>query len=567
MEKRIGKNGIERKLLGKVTLVFFISYVVFSAASFYMLFSTLSQQITADNRRMLGTVESQLAGIMSTCQQSETQIISDEELADRIREVDKSHYPYVAAYHVNEVLARYVRTMPYIETIALMGPDRSFHSTGVNYEQITDSFRNEKWFLDFKQSGKRNILSPIYEDMTNNRRFKVFSYVARYINVFSPEKEELFLFLSFSVDNIRSQLGSQDLLVTNNWGEQICSSHSIEPQQVDKLSFKDNMEISKGYYIFRGQVQDGELQIYLPVSAGTIFSGAADSLVVLAVLFALCLGAMVLLVSITVKRMLKPVYVLRNAMEFSAKGRFDIRAEVKSKDEFEYLANGYNLLIDRLQGYIHELRENEAIKTQMQNDLLMSQIHPHFIYNTLNSAVYLVEEGENSGAIQVIDSLIDILQNTVRMGEKEIFTTVKQELKLLSAYLCIQAVRYPESFVCNVSCSQELEEQYLPRVTIQPLVENALFHGILPKEEPGEISVKIYKDRPGRMTIEVRDNGVGIKDMEHIFQRQAGDSHRIGLANIKNRISYLFGNLPAGVEIESKPGQGTCVTIFIPIDE
>ena len=262
----------------------------------------------------------------------------------------------------------------------------------------------------------------------------------------------------------------------------------------------------------------------------------------------------------------RPIHEITTTVQAAYSGNLTVKTNVKSGDELEILSNCFNKLTEDLQLHIDKLISDEKVKKQMQMDLLISQIHPHFIYNTLNSDIYLIEDEEYEESIEMIYALINILQNTVRIDSREIFSTLERELNLLTDYVMIASARYPERFTLEVECDSSLYREFVPKVLIQPLVENAINHGVIPSGSKGKIKV-IIQHRDQWLFISVEDDGIGFDQgkLDAAMSRSSSDLHGVGLANIFNRISFLYNEAGYKFNIQSLT-QGTRVEISLPMD-
>ena len=253
-----------------------------------------------------------------------------------------------------------------------------------------------------------------------------------------------------------------------------------------------------------------------------------------------------------------------------ARGNLDVSMPIKGKDEISVLAYGFNSMISDLKQYIKESVENEKIKREMEIDLLISHINPHFIYNTLNSVIYLARENRDTDIIKMVDAFIKVLQNSISFGDKGRYATIRQEIESVENYDLLQQYRYPDTYSIQYCIDGDILDYMVPKMILQPLVENALFHGICPKEDSGIILINIKKvDK--HVKIEIIDNGVGINQdkLNNIIVTGRNNIDNssvrsIGISNIRNRIRNLYSTY-GSLDIESNQGKGTKVEIIIPV--
>ncbi|WP_199614359.1 cache domain-containing sensor histidine kinase [Paenibacillus alkalitolerans] len=267
----------------------------------------------------------------------------------------------------------------------------------------------------------------------------------------------------------------------------------------------------------------------------------------------------VLLLYFTLSRwMISPFKRMIQLMKKVQKGDLHGRLSVRGKDEVAQLGQALNTMVERLS----ELIDREYIAVLNKRDAeyraLQSQIQPHFLYNTLNGFVALNRLGQADRLEQAIFSLSDMLRYT--LGHSE-WTTVREEFDFLARYCELQRIRFEERLQVTINAQKEAENIAIPKLLLQPLVENAIIHGIEPKDGPGclEVSARLEEHAGGRrLRVRIADDGVGFSDTG----RPGGN---VGLTNVRERLKLAYEN--ASFTIDSVPGSGTLVTIDIPIKD
>ena len=212
-----------------------------------------------------------------------------------------------------------------------------------------------------------------------------------------------------------------------------------------------------------------------------------------------------------------------------------------------------------------ELNRQEQDKLRaMELALLQSQINPHFLYNTLDTIIWLVETGKNEQAVEMVTSLSNFFRSSLSQG-RDIITLGEEEIHVRS-YLEIQQVRYRDILRYEIHVQPELRGCVLPKLTLQPLVENALYHGIKLRRGLGCILVDAAQE-DDRVRITVRDDGAGMPPERLQQLRQSLDTEEqvgFGLRTVYRRLRLLYGE-QCSMELESEPGAGTTVTLRFPI--
>lgn len=275
---------------------------------------------------------------------------------------------------------------------------------------------------------------------------------------------------------------------------------------------------------------------------------------------------MIFLSWIISRNITNPIKEVVLSMEEFRKGNWPKPLRTYSEDEIKSLIEGYNAMLDSVTTLTnnivkrHEEKkmiEMDLIKTQI--GLLEAQINPHFIHNTLNSMNYLAIKGGNTELSDLIQSFNKLLR--VSMAVNIDLITVTQEIQNIKEYAMIQSIRYENVFSVDYKIDPEVCLGKIPKLILQPLVENSIIHGILPKKSKGMILIEISK-KDNNIYVAVKDNGVGFKeDMEAIMNKE-NKAQRIGLKNVKERIALLYGN-EIDFLISSSPNE-TTVSFRIP---
>lgn len=249
----------------------------------------------------------------------------------------------------------------------------------------------------------------------------------------------------------------------------------------------------------------------------------------------------------------------KNTDSFEYSGGSELVTELRALSEsFEHMEIRIKQLMDRVRREETELR-----KTELR--ALQAQINPHFLYNTLDSIQWMCEQGKTEDATKMVGALARLFRISISRGHELI--TIKDELQHAKSYLIIQSYRYRNQFKYSFDVDASLENYLCNKITIQPLIENAIYHGIDRMVDEGEIkiSVKQAENAPDDILITVADNGVGMtaEQCRKILLKERSDSSGIGVKNVNDRLKIYFGD-NYGITIESELDVGTVVTVRIP---
>lgn len=258
----------------------------------------------------------------------------------------------------------------------------------------------------------------------------------------------------------------------------------------------------------------------------------------------------------------QPIDALCQRAEDIGKGDLQAKAPIIAEDKaLQTLSESFENMAERLNYHMELNRQEQERMRAMELALLQSQINPHFLYNTLDTIIWLIETGKSVQAVNMVSSLSSFFRTSLSKG-RDVITMQEEELHAKS-YLEIQQVRYKDILTYSIDIAPELAGCPVPKLTIQPLVENALYHGIKLKRGMGTIDVR-GKYEGDMVVLTVRDNGAGMT-AERLQQLrdsvgQAEQSVGFGLAAVYKRLQLLMGS-ECKMEIESTPGEGTAVTL------
>ncbi len=239
--------------------------------------------------------------------------------------------------------------------------------------------------------------------------------------------------------------------------------------------------------------------------------------------------------------------------------------DVARTDEIGYLNRSYLLLLDELGRLFQNLVQEQNAKKNAELEALRAQIHPHFLYNTLTVVRFLIDMKQNQSASEVLICLIKLLK--INLDPKRALLTVDEELEYLRNYLLIQSHRYDNFTVCY-EVDEGARACLIPRLLIQPLVENSLFHGLKNGSLRGGIHVGIRRTQ-STLSVQVRDDGCGFPpgfDLANANTNAQRHNASIGLRNVNDRLCLHYGP-DAALRIDSAPGEGACVSFEIPLEE
>lgn len=266
------------------------------------------------------------------------------------------------------------------------------------------------------------------------------------------------------------------------------------------------------------------------------------------------------------ERINSPMKQLRKAISALEKGSYDVSLDVKGQKEIVDLANAFSEMRIRIKDLMHEVIKEQREKEKTHFQALQSQINPHFLYNTLDSIVWLSENNRNKDVEKAIIALSKFFRRSVN---SENIVTLEEEIDHVFNYLLIQQIRYQNQFNFEIDINNSLKKQRILKLSLQPLVENAIIHGIQPEDDFKTIRVSGY-EKDGFIYVEVYNEGYGLTDhkIHRILMNIKGDASTssMGLRNVYQRIKLLYGDL-GDLMIESELDEYTKVILKIPRDK
>ncbi|KAA9006298.1 HAMP domain-containing protein [Paenibacillus spiritus] len=289
----------------------------------------------------------------------------------------------------------------------------------------------------------------------------------------------------------------------------------------------------------------------------------------LGLLAAVCLVAIVVSVLLSA-RIARPIAKLERTVQQVGEGDLHTSINVRGAYEVEQLSRRFNLMLQRIRQLMDQIIFEQETKRKGELEVLQAQINPHFLYNTLNSVIRLAEQGRNEEVVTMIQSLSRFFRISLSKGKNVI--TVQEELDHVRHYLVIQSFRFKNKFRYEIQADEEVLSCQTIKLILQPIVENAIYHGIEMMPDEGRIAIRATV-RDGLVVIQVTDNGLGMsrETMSRLLtggarnpgNSGAGSGSGVGVRNVNERIILYFGR-EYGLSFESELEEGTTVTVTFP---
>ncbi|WP_230398723.1 sensor histidine kinase [Novisyntrophococcus fermenticellae] len=492
---------------------------------------------------------------------------------------------------INELIAESKMREPFIHSIYIHTPKGDFYD--LSYFQKTDfEFTESRLYQEYQTDGGPKLYrgakggSEIYavndEVIPLVLTINISGYSGAIYVVIYIDSKEMNQYLSRSTsgnENIMVQNKHKQLIAANNEDQLAQYNELLEevPEEAhwvrnDKECILSSDQIGKSVWKVvvledkasnRGTLQRGlELIVFLILISAAIASLSS-------VFFS--------------NKILGPLSDLQDKMLEVTKGDFSKRYEYPYKNEVGKLADGFNYMVEKLGEYVLRLnitveklkkerdyvKQEQVLKRKAELNMLQAQINPHFLHNTLNSIIWLAAEEDTEAISTLASELAHFYEYRIRGYDNTVH--ISDEIDQVKSYLVIQRMRYGNSIEYFFEIEEELLEYPILKLVLQPLVENAIFHGVQCKENPEkEIRIKVVRKGDFDAVLEVEDNGVGIaKEKLEQLNYQLSIGYKIpeegyGIFNVNERIKLYFG-MEYGLSLASEKGEGTRAFLCIPL--
>lgn len=390
------------------------------------------------------------------------------------------------------------------------------------------------FFVDLNYSS----ISELCDSISYGNRGYVYILDEQGNLIYHPQQQ--LLYSGLKNEKIEEVLSSKDNSFVTEDGKLYCMSKSLETgwtvvgvAYVSEL-LKDSRETGRIYV----------------VSAGLIM-----------------LAAMALAVFLS-REITKPIKRLSNSMREVEKGNFEnVLLDIQGGNEIDRLSANFNMMTTEIKHLMEQNVEDQRQKRKSELMALQAQINPHFLYNTLDSIIWMAEWGKNKEVVLMTSSLAKLLRQSI--SNQNELVKVEDEVEYTRSYLTIQKMRYKDKLEYDILVEPEILNYKVAKLILQPLVENAIYHGIKYKEGKGKVLIEGFL-RDDELILRITDDGIGMTEeqMSHLFEKRETDTRRnsVGVRNVHDRIGLYYGK-EYGLTFESAVGEGTKVEIHIPYEK
>ncbi len=439
----------------------------------------------------------------------------------------------------------------------------------INYP-ISENIKKAPWYEEV--SRQKGDFSLIYNggSFFNRTSNHDFISVVRLFNDIETQECTGIQITNFSTDTLKTafknlvdEYGIQVVIFDNEGNEMVTSDENLDTNTVlqtvndsDRYVIKDID--SKEYMISSRENSYGWTIAALMPMKGITSELSRFSFITLA--FILINGLLISFgVFIFSRLVTRPVNHLVSTMELAKSGQLEKVSVFSGSREMTLLMDGYNVMVNEINELFNKVVEEQEIIRRSELQLLQSQIKPHFLYNTFDAISSLALMNKNKEVYEAMLALGSLYRTNLNSGNEVI--SIGEEIEAIKNYIKILKIRYDDKFDANISLDEKTKKMQIPKLTLQPIVENALYHGIKPKEGPGIIDISV-KYKNSEVVIKIKDNGVGMtsETADKIMKKSNGSFGIHGTVE-RLRIFYMRNDI---MDISSKLGMGTTVTLTVP---
>ena len=568
MFKKIATAFSNTKLKGKLFLIYFLVGIV--PMVFLVIISTklMTSILKEKENASIKTYLNQAAYSV------DAELIAYNSISDYLSFNDVVAQVLVASYENPYDLYTQIKAVikPQMETIKYFSDTAKqvtiyANINGIKYEDIIVPIADiayEPWY----NQACGDVARQWYTDAEKNIAFCV-----RRMSMLDKYNKLGILYLSIDYNKLFEPLSNNDMgknygiFITDKDNKVVYSLARFEERYEDcALTYEQFQQLDSNseYTVMYEELEETSWKLWLYKADKTILS---DTEPINLIWYAVAISASLALVVGTIavsKFITGRIEYLRNGMKTAESGNFDVRLEVREKDEIGELISGYNTLIDEVHNLIHQVYESKLTEKKHEMKALQNQINPHFLYNTLSLINWKALEVGNEDISNITLALSNFYRTSLNKGSNTM--SVEAEISNVRSYIDIQLFMRDYSFEVKYDVHDEILKYETLNLILQPIVENAIEHGIDVRRDgkKGLITIKGWKEE-NLIYISVEDNGVGMDDemAQSIITR---DSKGYGIRNVNERIQLYYGE-QYSLRVNSKINEGTCITVCIPAIE
>ncbi len=576
---------LQSRLIIYFMILMIIPFYVVSSVVYYSAERTIQKNVSEFTASKLEQAINSVDLYIENADSVLQSIFFDSNLRQYIYDSRKSDYDRtIALSEVSKILSGYIYPTKYVGQIYIADLHDNIFASG---SMMLDILKEEDWFQHFEEGNDKVAIIPThnagkYIVRLNDNIDTVITVLRKYTNIEVNEPLGI-IGIDINYQYIHNVFQNTDinqdittLMITENGEIVYNKDKSLVGNEIETDVYQQVFQNKSGsysqkidgtsYFVVYTTSKKTNWKLIQQIPVESLFAEARSiktEILVVGIICSLFASMIAVVASYGVSAPLKR---LRNEMAKVERGDLTVHIETANKDEVGELSNSFNRMVKELSASITRIYEDENIKKQIELNMLQQQINPHFLYNTLDSISWMARMHNAPNISTTITSLVKLLQASTYTNRD--FVTVEEELENIKNYIAIQKFRYGNLFDVNYEIEEAILTKYTLKLILQPLVENAINHGLEDMTEGGMITVG-GKMQDNTIHLWVEDNGIGIDQtkIEQILTKDMKESSRynsIGISNTAKRIKLYYGDA-YGLEFDRTKEKGTKVIISIPV--
>ncbi len=572
MFKLLKNSSIKQSFIIPTVLIVGISLLIVSLTTFFS-YQQTTTEIAQDsskeiNKQIILNFDNYIESVINTAN-----YIQQKTIEQGLRDDNDSLF---------DIYKQASDVQPDIESIVLIDTSGNLIASS-SYNAISnDNLITKSWFLDAISNDEIfHFSSPHEQDIFVNSTAEVITLTKMADYYVDGEKLKGVLIVDINFSNIinlasTTNLGEEGHLIILDDNNTLIYSNNDECVPTDCESLEVAKEIIFGgerveldgisMYVNVNNLKDTRWRLATFVNMEIIDQTRNNNLVVMLVIFISTMAITISVSSYISSRISSPITKLKDHMQKIERGDFYQKIEIHGQKEVVVLTHSFNSMIEEIKSLMNKVVEEQKAKRKTEFLALQSQINPHFLYNTLDSIVYLSENKMNEKVIEMVIALSKFFRISISRGKNIIL--LNEEIEHAKNYLLIQKIRYNEKFDFKFEVADDVWEYKVVKLSLQPLIENAIYHGINTEYDEGKIIIRAFKDM-NKLILEVEDDGYGIplEKIEELYQNIKGEESKsgVGLRNVYQRLKLYYGD-DADFIIESELDEKTVIRLEIPLE-
>jgi two-component system sensor histidine kinase YesM len=568
------KHSFRKQFFRATSFIIIVSLIIFMAM-FQNFRQTLKKQYGESEKQSVDVIGNNIDYILNDVENMSNSIISNQELIESIKSGDTDQ--------LVDKLYNYYISSNIIEGIYMITPS-GFQQVGAELQDGVKSFPRYEldatsgeivWFPTTEKNVKILSGSMVKKYLSMGRKI-IDIYSLRELGFITMEVDESILTGAFT--NIQEE--NSRIIICDTVGNIIASSDDdftpvdVKSSSYFKTMLKDSqpnyvsyIDHGKKYVAIYSSFNYDKWYVVKTVPEAILYAEInrmqlyfiAGSIISLIILFFVAL--------IYTRKITQPIELMMYQMKQVEAGNLDVRVESNVYNELDDLSEGFNQMVNQVKNLMEDIVAVEHNKNELELEVLHAQINPHFLYNTLNTIRWMAKiKGEDSIA-EALVALVKLLRVSISFGNNMI--SLKEEIEYIENYILIQRLRFNQLFEVHYDIQEEHRSLNIPKLILQPIVENSLIYGIDEAEKREEpIIIHIFtREIQDHIEIVVEDNGSGIEKavLDNIFKQEQNINRfsKVGLNNVNQRLKLYLGDA-YGIQIVSTVGVGTTVIISVP---